>query len=782
MSSNRQLKSNEEILKSELETFKEVLRQKDEIININKVETTRLITENEFLRQSIIALREQNKLLVDRLQEQSKVILDLQGKGRPVSPMKASPRPVSPQKMPVDPQREETPGAENKSDILGLTPAEIINLFSKDESPGAQIDRKRSLSVQEKREGKQSDRSTSAAKKSSEDKLELQLKQLVAEDPKPSPAPASPLPDLHLQKELSSTDTPYRFVRLSSIIDPKNAESIGLNKSYEDMYIFGCDKSKISDFAVDNELEISTLFSLYSPNDEATRQTLLRLSKFVLPFGRKFRIAKVKNLFPKVQEALFTSKGPFDFSFFSLHGDESSGFKLTKKQEEFVAKHFGFDILKDTNPNRFYYYYCVRVEDYFVPPPKEGARADLVELYFYPKAFIIKTLYPLTRLFQDFLTDAMFELRQRRLAQFQQAKEGARVNVERLAASDGQAVLESEVAFMVEAISQLDQLTVTNNYNEKFAFSIFPKTPFTYTLPTSDLTPYCECETSFDYVFRTFPFDEFLFIFFSILNEKTVVFVSENLFAISSCISTFLALIRPLKWEFPVVYSLPDDCLLLLGSPIPILVGLNLPSFHVVNDILPEFKNVTVSSSSNSVYVFLDEGLYFYDFERYDEIVLPSAGDWVERLEKVYQKSFNPKASAHFRTRKVVKNKSSVNVLKATNPTRMRDEISKLESTMIDWTTQRQVSDKLIDCLAGKRSNDYSVFWSVYQMMNSLIFSKLRNASPNALPKSADLSAGDVSFFGVSHAGDVEFLQRLFKTQTFNYYLDSEIFGIRYGS
>ena len=560
------------------------------------------------------------------------------------------------------------------------------------------------------------------------------------------------------------------------------SESLGLNKVYDDFFIFGCKKPKLSDFSQENELEISTLFSLYSPNDAETVSTVNQISKFVLPFSKKFRVVKVKNNYSKLQESIFQSKSIADFSFFSLNNNTTSAPKLTRQQEDAIKFNPQFEILKKTNPNKFSYYYCLRIEDFFIKEPQTGGvKTDLIELYFYPRAFIIKTLYPFSKLFHDFLTVSIDLLKQKRLASFQPLKKLNKVSVESLLAIDGQAVLNSEIEFFVGCLQSMDDMRITNNFGQDFQFKIQNKVPLEYTLPSIENSFYTECEIGFNAVFNYFTFEDFLFVLFSIFNEKSLVFVSENLFLISACISTFLALIRPLKWPFPIIYSLPEDCLLMLGSPIPVIVGLNLPSFHVVNDILPEFQSVSENNNSNNVYVFLDNGLFYYDFENHDNIILPQFNDFIDRFQKCYQKSFNPRTSNWFRVRKNPKGKSTINVLKSLNSPKMKESILKLGTVLIDRHPPKITLERISEYLVGKKMEDYSVFYLFNQFLNGFLLSKLTKENQTSSKKGFSAKDGDIGVFGLVTPGDAEFLEKFVRTQAFIYYVENELCNFHYG-
>ena len=44
----------------------------------------------------------------------------------------------------------------------------------------------------------------------------------------------------------------------------------------------------------------------------------------------------------------------------------------------------------------------------------------------------------------------------------------------------------------------------------------------------------------------------------------------------TALISLLLTLIKPFEWCFPAIYNLPEQCISMLASPIPLIVGVKL--------------------------------------------------------------------------------------------------------------------------------------------------------------------------------------------------------------
>ncbi len=58
--------------------------------------------------------------------------------------------------------------------------------------------------------------------------------------------------------------------------------------------------------------------------------------------------------------------------------------------------------------------------------------------------------------------------------------------------------------------------------------------------------------------------------------------------AIYNASLAFKCLLSPFQWNHPILSILPDELLPLLDSPVPVLLGLNLPAITVSAQRLPE--------------------------------------------------------------------------------------------------------------------------------------------------------------------------------------------------
>lgn len=62
----------------------------------------------------------------------------------------------------------------------------------------------------------------------------------------------------------------------------------------------------------------------------------------------------------------------------------------------------------------------------------------------------------------------------------------------------------------------------------------------------------------------------------------------------------------PFTWVYPIIYNLPEDCLIMINSPIPIIIGLNMTSEFVMKNVIKTSENL-----NEKIFVFLDEKLLY---------------------------------------------------------------------------------------------------------------------------------------------------------------------------
>lgn len=74
----------------------------------------------------------------------------------------------------------------------------------------------------------------------------------------------------------------------------------------------------------------------------------------------------------------------------------------------------------------------------------------------------------------------------------------------------------------------------------------------------------------------------------ALLEEKTVIFVSQSQVAVGYAIESLISFLFPLKWEHVILPILPLSLLNLLEAPIPMIAG--VPTKFATDDLLMGLK------------------------------------------------------------------------------------------------------------------------------------------------------------------------------------------------
>jgi len=69
--------------------------------------------------------------------------------------------------------------------------------------------------------------------------------------------------------------------------------------------------------------------------------------------------------------------------------------------------------------------------------------------------------------------------------------------------------------------------------------------PVNFNLPITSRLYFQECFSDYQSVFKMFPVEELLFLIFSLLMEKSIIFISKDIKKTTSCLSTLICLLLP---------------------------------------------------------------------------------------------------------------------------------------------------------------------------------------------------------------------------------------------
>jgi hypothetical protein len=89
------------------------------------------------------------------------------------------------------------------------------------------------------------------------------------------------------------------------------------------------------------------------------------------------------------------------------------------------------------------------------------------------------------------------------------------------------------------------------------------------------------------WLFTKFKFEDFYKLYCAILNEKSVVFICQNLNTLTGIINGFRMMMLPFKWHYIYIPIIPKVLIDSIYAPQPLFVG--IPDISYINDIEMEY-------------------------------------------------------------------------------------------------------------------------------------------------------------------------------------------------
>jgi hypothetical protein len=443
-------------------------------------------------------------------------------------------------------------------------------------------------------------------------------------------------------------------------------------------------------------------------------------------------------------------------------------------------------LLSRSNPNSFSYYFVVKQDELFFAP---SSSSESIEVFTVPRYLVLSSRYPLSFFFQQILVKMTSFLRQFQLESYMSSLNQV-VPMSRRPSAQSLSMMTSSLRSRETMVNIFSQMTnMCTNLLDSNPFVLFdkplslelPRFSVHYTLPEVKLAYLLEAGSSFLHTLSHLHFEDFILILFSHIFEKKIVFVSENNHSLSSAVATFTALIRPFRWTFPVIYNLPEDCLPILQSPIPVQIGLKSSAKKFLSEIIPRYFG-DFRSQTETLFVLLDESIVLTSTAQVNSVPLPFFDDFLVILQVLYKKHFNPKGSNYL---KISKKKSKNNLRKYSfsrqNKYSFKEKISKLKKKKISKKEKKKRNEKHqkenLQYSDSQNKEIFSYFWNIF---NKAIISKL--PSLNSLSQSqsheSDMCYGELKPENFSsNPFDQVFLKRFFSTQMFKFYLEHQFLG-----
>lgn len=232
---------------------------------------------------------------------------------------------------------------------------------------------------------------------------------------------------------------------------------------------------------------------------------------------------------------------------------------------------------------------------------------------------------------------------------------------------------------------------------------------------------------------------DYLFLFASMLCEHPVIFVSEDRKQLSCTVQFFTSILRPLCWPFPVIYSLPENCLQILNSPVPFIAGIQNSTERVMGQIVPEFAP---TSNPDTIYYFVDSRFILASKATICKTHLPRLNKLLKELHEPIRGLFNSNHS------------HSVSYNAKSN------EFTKKTSKLPKFT-EKSIAGLLLRRLDTANVQMVRDYIEGMQLMMESSFFHSQGTSQEEAEKAIRERLGPK---------DTKFLDSFFQTQTFSYY------------
>lgn len=468
-------------------------------------------------------------------------------------------------------------------------------------------------------------------------------------------------------------------------------------------------------------------------------------------------------------------------------------------------------LLSRANPNCFNFFFCLRYNDMFVQPSSSGMSLDL---FFVPRIFAFRSKFPLSIFFHDLLKKLLNRLRNIRISNYLKAVQNMgtsqkvaenylvpnvmpenyasnqQPSQEHIPNPDNQYQL--AVASVIDSLSNdalfetvsTEFLAVCQTLLKENPVLVpmntislkLPSLSLSVTLPSLPNSYLLEAQFGYKNFLSNLPFEEFVILIHAILLEKTIVFVSENLHTLSSAIATLNCLIRPFRWSFPIIYSLPKECMLMLEAPVPVLIGLNVSSHVFLKEIAPShFKDL--KQNKEKLVLLLDDNLMVASKPLLNSLQLPFFNDFLIVLQVIYKKNFLAKQSNFY---KISKKKASgglrkYSVSKTSNYT-FNDRLSKLRKYPQNKSSSSSSDKKILVNAQIRDNNSAEIFDYILNTFTKNIISQLPRLDQEPVEGAEDkhfVTELQPEKFSTNPFDQV-FLKHFFSTQAFHFYFENQ--------
>lgn len=404
---------------------------------------------------------------------------------------------------------------------------------------------------------------------------------------------------------------------------PLNEKTTSL---FENFLMISCTRNNFENFTIEsNDKEIflppSVIFQYPTLENQNIKKTI---ENYIFPIGVKAQNLNLDESFSHLNQIIFKSNNIVDqrnncftmviktdesYTKISQHHKQSlyesirnflSNFPSNSKDSaDAFVKLNQLDFLEMSNPNNFLYIYGIRTSDFIESKEQRNRLPKKKRFWGIEKAFCFVTKYPLTQFFYEAVLQILNVLKITKM------KLQMEENSESFSKLDIDFVKNFFSNDLIKILSLLNEKTKNLTFDFLINFKD-PKIPFElqYQLPDINKCFYTEIDWDSSLGLSNLTDEAFAFIFFSLLLENPIVFVSENLGLLTSTMMLFLNLIQPFKWHYPLIFNVPQDLMQILESPFPIFVGINKNNFFV-----PKLSQKYL----NIMFICLDKNIKIYN-------------------------------------------------------------------------------------------------------------------------------------------------------------------------
>ena len=533
-------------------------------------------------------------------------------------------------------------------------------------------------------------------------------------------------------ERLYSVKSSYRS---QSPQEPKSSEIV--SDLVDNIFFLTINEEEVKRFKEEGAVKYSYVPAFEEQKDKFESS----MTKHFIPLKNNLSTKIFKNSIKSIKEIIFGNNStPIEMSWV---GFSDPHFRQTSNK-----------ILKVINQRRLKYFFIIKLDDFYVSFEDSIPERGLIHLDFFQKFLVLETAFPLSKFFSEMLTSIVTDLRNERWNFFSKLIENGDLSINQI----------SELS--AKRFTQLD-LKILQDYMH-ITKCIFPDFASFVQLPNSvkpikllsKKTAYIsESQVYFADFFSNLPFNDFILIFLSLLQEKPVVFISENPKQLSAAVSAFQALIQPFRWPHIVIYSISKDEIEILSTKITGIVGLCMNSSICRSEVMSLNPN-------GRIWVYLDLALIHCHESLSSNIVVPTFENFLSKSQSIYSSSFNSKTSV------------TVNIVKKQIGLSQAQGFHTLSGSEFSCYAERATKvgynrPTIYD------SKDYSqmsfeaqiqIFLYMRFFFNTFFVMKL----PKQVEDSNDrLTSFDLNQFS-GEASDAEFLKRFFDTQIFAEFMKND--------